>query len=78
MNFQILTDDIQSIYLSTLSADFKLFVELHTKWFWRTDRMEERTEFGLLDPDGYLLHFTEVGSHRPIEHADNDSLDKKT
>ena len=78
VNFQILTDDIQSIYLSALSADIKPFVELHTRWYWRTDRMEERTEFGLLDPDGYLLRFTEVGSHRSIEQADINTLDKKT
>jgi hypothetical protein len=39
--------------------------------------MEERTEFGLLDPDGYLLRFTEVGSHRSIEQADINTLDKK-
>ena len=78
VNFQILTDDIQSIYLSALSADIKPFVELHTQWYWRTDMMEELTEFGLLDPDGYLLRFTEVGSHRSIEQADINTLDKKT
>jgi catechol 2,3-dioxygenase-like lactoylglutathione lyase family enzyme len=77
VNFQILTDDIQSIYLSALSADVKPFVELHTSWYWRTDRMEEWTEFGLLDPDGYLLRFTEVGSHRSIEQSDMDTLDEK-
>ena len=78
VNFQFLTDDIQSIYQSALFADIKPFVDLHTKWYWRTDRMEERTEFGLLDPAGYLLRFTEVGSHRSIEQAVINTLDKKT
>ncbi len=77
VNFQILTDDIKTIYESALSADIKPFVELHTRWYWRTDRMEERTEFGLLDPDGYLLRFTEVGSHRPVEQSDIGTLDEK-
>ncbi|WP_443637449.1 hypothetical protein [Candidatus Njordibacter sp. Uisw_058] len=63
MSFQILTHDIKTIYQSALAADIKPFVELYTSWYWRTDRMKERTEFGLLDPDGYLLRFTEVGSH---------------
>ena len=39
--------------------------------------MEERTEFGLLGPDGYLLRFTEVGSHRSIEQSDMDTIDEK-
>ena len=77
VNFQILTDNIKSIYQSALFADIKPFVDLHTKWFWRIDRMEERTEFGLLDPDGYLLRFTEVGSHWSIEQSDMDTLDEK-
>ena len=78
VNFQILNHDIKTIYQSALAADIKPFVELHTQWYWRIDRMEERAEFGLLDPDGYLLRFTEVGSHRSIEKADIDRLDKKT
>ena len=67
MNFQIVTEDIKAIYQPALSADIKPFVELHTRGYWRTDRMEERTKFGLLDPDGYLLRFTKVGAHRSIE-----------
>ena len=77
VNFQILTEDLRTIYESALSVGIKPFVELHTSWYWRTDRMEERTEFGLLDPDGYLLRFTEVGSHRSIEQSDMDTLDEK-
>ena len=77
MNFQILTENLKTIYESVLSVGIKSFVELHTSWYWRTDRMKERTEFGLLDPDGYLLRFTEVGSHRSIVQSDMDALDEK-
>ena len=77
VNFQILTKNLKTIYESTLFVGIKSFVELHTGRFWRTDRMEEWTEFGLLDPDGYLLRFTEVGSHRSIEQSDMDTLDEK-
>ena len=77
MNFQILTKNLKKIYESALSVGIKPFVKLHTSCYWRTDRMEERTEFGLLDPDGYLLRFTEVGSHRSIEQSDMDTLDEK-
>ena len=67
VNFQNLTDDITSIYQSALFADIKPFADLHTRWYWRTDRVEGRTKFGLLDPNGHFLRFTEVGSHRFIE-----------
>ena len=77
VNFQILTDDIRSIYNAVLSAGIEPFVEIYSRWYWRTDRMEERTEFGLLDPDGYLLRFTEIGSHRPVEQSDIELLDRK-
>ena len=39
--------------------------------------MDERTEFGLLDPDGYLLRFSQVKSQRPVEQTDLDELDRK-
>ena len=77
VNFQILTENLKTIYESILSVGIKPFVELHNSWYWQTDRMEGRTEFGLLDPDGYLLRFTEVGSHRSIEQSDMDALDEK-
>ena len=77
MNFQILTEDLKTIYESALSAGIKPFVELHTSWYWQTDKMEERTEFSLLDPDGYLLRLNEVGSHRSIEQPDMNALDEK-
>lgn len=76
-NFFILVEDVRALYEAVLSAGLKPFVELHTRWYWRTDRMDERTEFGLLDPDGYLLRFSQVDSQRPVEQADLDELDSK-
>ena len=77
VNFFILVDDVREKYDVILAAGVKPFVELHTRSYWRTDRMDERTEFGVLDPDGYLLRFSQVESHRPVEHSDIDELDKK-
>ena len=77
MNFQTLTENLKTIYESALSVGITPFLDLHTSCYWRTDRMEEWTKFGLLDPDGYLLRFTEVGSHRSIERSDMDTLDEK-
>ncbi len=77
VNFQILVEDVRAMYNRLLSAGVKPFVELHTRWYWRTDQMDERTEFGLLDPDGYLLRFSQLDSHRPVEKSDLDQLDGK-
>jgi catechol 2,3-dioxygenase-like lactoylglutathione lyase family enzyme len=78
VNFFIWVEDVHAMYEAVLSSGFKPFVELHTRWYWRTDRMDERTEFGLLDPDGYLLRFSQVDPpHRPVEQSDLDELDRK-
>lgn len=77
VNFFMLDDDVRDMYEGVLSAGGKPFVELHTRWYRRTDRMDERTEFGLLDPDGYLLRFSQVKSQRPVEQTDLDELDRK-
>lgn len=77
VNFFILVEDVRALYDAVLSAGHEPFVALHTLWYWRTDRMDERTEFGLLDPDGYLLRFSQVMSHRAVEQADLDALDSK-
>ncbi len=78
INLFILVDNVREMYEAVVSAEVRPFVELHTKSYWRTDRMDERTEFGLLDPDGYLLRFSQVDSHRPIEQSDLNELDRKS
>jgi hypothetical protein len=32
--------------------------------------MDERTQFGVLDPDGYFLRFVRVNRHRPVKDED--------
>jgi len=66
INFQILVNNVREIYEAVLAAGEAPFVELYTKSYWRTDRMDERTEFALLDPDGYVLRFSQVESQSPI------------
>lgn len=77
INFQILVDNVREMYAGVLAAGVKPFVELYTRWYWRTDRMDKRTEFGILDPDGYLLRFSQVESDRPVEQFDIDELNRK-
>lgn len=77
VNFFIPVGDVRALYHRVLSAGVTPFVELHTASYWRTDRMDERTEFGLLDLDGYLLRFSQIESFRPVEAADLATLDRK-
>jgi catechol 2,3-dioxygenase-like lactoylglutathione lyase family enzyme len=70
VNFQFLVNNVQDLYGRVLTAGYKPFVELHMKWYWRTDRMDERTQFGVLNPDGYFLRFVQVNRHRPVTNQD--------
>lgn len=74
INFQVLTENAQRMYDSVLRQGIKPFVEIYTKDYWRSDRMDKRKEFAVLDPDGYLFRFTQIVSHRPIEQSDLDNL----
>jgi len=78
INFQILIEDAQDLYEAILAKGVKPFVEIYTKDYWRTDRMDKRKEFAVLDPDGYLLRFTQIISHRPIGQSDLDKLDENS
>ncbi len=66
INFQLLVSDVRPLYASVTSAGIKPFVDIYTKDYWRGDRIDQRTEFAVLDPDGYLLRFSQVESHKPI------------
>ena len=67
INFQFLVNNVRIIHDAVTSADLKPFVDIYTKPYWRTDRLDERTEFAVLDPGAYLLRFSQVDSHRPID-----------
>lgn len=66
INFQILVSDVRKLYNAVKSAGILPFVDLYTQDYWRTDRMDQRTEFAVLDPDGYLLRFSQIESHKPV------------
>ena len=76
LNVQFMVDNVREMHSTVVSAGVKPFLELHTASIWRTDRMDERTQFMVLDPDGYLLRFSQVDSHRAIRQSDLDELDR--
>ncbi len=76
INLQFMVTNVRQIHDDVVAAGIQPFLKLHTASIWRTDRMDERTQFMVLDPDGYLLRFSQVTSHRPIEQSDIDELDR--
>lgn len=77
VNFQLLVNNVTDIHESVCAAGYKAFMPLHTKWYWRTDRMDRRTQFGVLDPDGYFLRFSQVIGHRPVTEHDHVEIDSE-
>ena len=75
INLQFMVDGVQRLYGEVLAAGVKPFKDIYDAEVWRTDRMDTRRQFMVLDPDGYLLRFAEVMSARPVEDADHDRLD---
>ena len=74
INFQFIVDNVREIHQTVLSAGYVPFLALETRFIWRTDRMDERTQFMVLD--GYLLRFAQVDSHRSIEQTDIEELNR--
>ena len=76
INLQFMVTGVEDIHARVVAAGVDPFLDLHTASIWRTNRMDERTQFMVLDPDGYLLRFSETVSHRPVEQADIAELDR--
>ena len=63
-------DDVQSFYDKLVSDGICPFVDLYTIWYWRPDCMANHKEFAILDPDGYMLRFSECIGNRPNKTDD--------
>ena len=72
INFSFFVDDVQNLHDKLVSKGVKPFVETYTIWYWRPGCMENYMEFAILDPDGYMLRFSERIGSRPHEPNDAD------
>jgi hypothetical protein len=50
VNLQFLVNNVNALHGWVVAAGHESFLELEKKWYWRTDRMDERTQFGVLAP----------------------------
>ena len=59
INFQIQTPDVHALYQRLLDDNYPIFVPLKTSQYREGETVHEQAEFLVLDPDGYLLRFTD-------------------
>ncbi|MEX1036441.1 MAG: VOC family protein [Sneathiella sp.] len=75
INFQFMIKGVQKLHARVVSAGVEPFLALHEAEIWKTDRMDTRIQFMVLDPDGYVIRFAETIRHRPVEPSDIAALD---
>ncbi|WP_339632329.1 VOC family protein [uncultured Sneathiella sp.] len=77
VNFQFMVDDVQGIYDRINSSGFRPFMDIDDTDYWKSDCMETRRQFMVLDPDGYLLRFAQALRTRTVEEADLQRMDEQ-
>lgn len=59
INFQLEVDDVDSVYNCLKGNGYKIAFEMEENWYRQGDRLLGNKEFLVMDPDGYLLRFSE-------------------
>lgn len=63
INFQITVDNLDTIIASLKTHNYPLFVEPADHWYRKDSTLLGLREFLVMDPDGYLLRFSQaIGS----------------
>ena len=66
INFQIKTDDLESLLSPLRRVQYPLFAEPHEKWYREGDMFNGNRQFLVQDPDGYLLRFYQDLGQKPL------------
>ncbi len=59
INFQLEVNDVDKIYLDLQSKGYKIDFPMEENWYREDDKLLGNREFLVMDPDGYLLRFTQ-------------------
>ncbi len=76
VNFQFMVYQVQHVYDRILSRGIKPFREIYTSEVWKIDCMDTRQQFMVLDPDGYLLRFSQSVRTRAVTPDDHKELNQ--
>lgn len=75
VNFSFFVADVNNIYADVVTTKgVQPFVDIYDIWYWRPDHMANHREFCVLDPDGYMLRFSECIGSRPLRADDEDHM----
>ena len=66
INLQFMIKGVQELHTRVVSAGVEPFLALYEAEIWRSDRMDTRLQFMVLDPDGYAVRFSETIWHRTL------------
>ena len=59
INFQITVDCIDKLYKNIKINDYPIKVEIQENWYKADNKLIGQKEFLIMDPDGYLLRFSQ-------------------
>ncbi|MGX0904091.1 catechol 2,3-dioxygenase-like lactoylglutathione lyase family enzyme [Roseovarius sp. MBR-79] len=77
VNFQFMVPDVDRIYEAVLARGAKPLLDIYNADIWKTDCMDTRRQFMILDPDGYVLRFAQSLGTRPVDDADIKRLNEQ-
>ena len=67
INFQIDVTNIDEIYERLKANNYKIFVDIEDHWYRKDNLLMGSREFLVLDPNGYLLRFSEDLETKEVE-----------
>ena len=59
INFQLEVENVERIYHSLKSNNYKIAFEIEENWYRQGNKLLGNKEFLVQDPDGYLIRFSE-------------------
>jgi catechol 2,3-dioxygenase-like lactoylglutathione lyase family enzyme len=65
VHFQIEVSDASALYEHVAAAGRPIFLHLEERWYRRENELLGQRQFGVQDPDGYLIRFFEAIGRRP-------------
>lgn len=77
INLQFMVENVQDLFDRVVAAGVTPFRPLYDAEIWRTDCMDTRRQFMILDPDGYVLRFAQSIVTRPVTERDHERLSQQ-
>lgn len=59
INFQLEVENVDDIYMNIKKNNYDIMVEMEENWYRKDNELLGNKEFLVMDPDGYLLRFSQ-------------------